>query len=133
MAFRLLLPVTFFPCDYKSARILTFPTELEGHLLTHPFILSAAVIGLYSPSQATELPRAYVVLQPDIPANEKTAKEIAEWMKKKVARHKWLRGGVRFVNEIPQSASGKILRRELKDLAMRDQDEAEGKGAKAKL
>jgi acyl-coenzyme A synthetase/AMP-(fatty) acid ligase len=52
-----------------------------------------------------------------------------EWVHERVAGHKRLRGGVEWVEEVPKSASGKILRRVLKEMAM----EEEKKGAKAKL
>ena len=57
------------------------------------------------------------------------AQNIVDWLDKKVAHHKRLRGGVRFVDEIPKSVSGKILRRVLK---VRAQEEQDG-DAKAKL
>jgi acyl-coenzyme A synthetase/AMP-(fatty) acid ligase len=58
-----------------------------------------------------------------------TERGIMEWLAKKVASHKKLRGGVRFVDEVPKSASGKILRRVLKERVK----EEEEKGGKAKL
>lgn len=90
------------------------PAELEGLLASHPLIDDVAVIGVYDKSRATEVPRAYVVLRPGIEANKKTESEIMEWLGSKVANHKRLRGGVRFVDVVPKSASGKILRRLLK-------------------
>ncbi|KAJ7665922.1 AMP binding protein [Mycena polygramma] len=101
------------------------PAELESVLLTHPDIADAAVIGVESREQATELPRAYVVpTQPDslkTPA-EKTAfaDGVAKWMESRVAKHKFLRGGVCIIGAVPKSASGKILRRELRELAKRE-------------
>ena len=89
-----------------------------------------AVIGIYDPSQASEVPRAYVVPAKGVEASPKTAKDIQDWLAAKVANHKKLRGGVRFVDEIPKSAAGKILRRVLKVRAL---DEEESKGKKAKL
>ena len=62
--------------------------------------------------------------------DEKDANEIVEWLNGKVAHHKKLRGGVRFVDEIPKSVSGKILRRVLKVKAQEEEDQA---AAKAKL
>jgi 4-coumarate--CoA ligase len=105
------------------------PAELEGLLASHPKIDDVAVIGLYIKDQATEVPRAYVVPAPGVEASPKTEKEIVDWLTSKVAAHKKLRGGVRFVDEIPKSASGKILRRMLKVKAL----EEEEKGLKAKL
>lgn len=105
------------------------PAELEGLLLSHPKINDVAVVGVYSEDQATEVPRAYIVPAPGVEGGRKTEENIVEWLRAKVANHKRLRGGVRFVDEIPKSASGKILRRVLK---IRAQEEEE-KGLKAKL
>ncbi|KAJ4370576.1 hypothetical protein N0V83_005097 [Neocucurbitaria cava] len=99
------------------------PAELEGILVSHPNVLDVAVIGVYSKDQATELPRAYVVPKDGLGKTEKEAKEIIDWLGSKVAHHKKLRGGVRFVDEIPKSVSGKILRRMLK---VKAQEEEEG-------
>ena len=70
---------------------------------------------------AQELPRAYVLpksLDKDNPGVSEG--DIVEWMKGKVARHKWLTGGVVFVNEVPKSAAGKIQRKVLREWAKRD-------------
>jgi acyl-CoA synthetase (AMP-forming)/AMP-acid ligase II len=105
------------------------PAELEGYLLGHPDIDDVAVIGIQDHEQATEVPRAYVVPRKGVEAGKAKEKEIMEWLAKKVSNHKKLRGGVRFVDEIPKSASGKILRRVLKAQVV----EEEKKGKKAKL
>ena len=104
------------------------PAELEGKLLSHDKINDVAVIGIYNTEQATEVPRAYIVVKPGTPKNKETQDEIIQWLQSKVASHKRLRGGVRFIDEIPKSASGKLLRRVLKDMAAK-----EGESAKAKL
>ena len=105
------------------------PAELEGLLISHPMINDVAVVGVYNKDQATEVPRAYVVTKPDVDRSPKTANDITKWLQAKVASHKRLRGGTRFVDEIPKSASGKILRRVLK---LKAQEEEE-KGPKARL
>ena len=105
------------------------PAELEGLLISHPMVNDVAVVGIYNKDQATEVPRAYIVPAPGVEGSPKSAQEIMSWLQAKVANHKRLRGGVRFVDEIPKSASGKILRRLLK---IRAQEEEE-KGVKAKL
>lgn len=105
------------------------PAELEGYLIGHPDIDDVAVIGIQDHSQATEVPRAYVVPKKGVEGSKEKEREIVEWLSKKVASHKKLRGGVRFVDEVPKSASGKILRRVLKVQAA----EEEKKGEKAKL
>ena len=105
------------------------PAELEGLLVSHPLIDDVAVIGVPDEEQATEVPRAYVVTKKGVEASKETEDEIVQWLAAKVANHKHLRGGVKFVDEIPKSASGKILRRVLKVQA---QEEAK-KGMRAKL
>lgn len=96
------------------------PAELEGLLVDHENVEDVAVIGIYDEDQATEVPRAYCVVKQGIPKSDKTAEEIISWTNGKVAPHKRLRGGVRFVDEIPKSASGKILRRVLKERAQQE-------------
>ncbi|OCL08295.1 4-coumarate-CoA ligase-like protein [Glonium stellatum] len=103
------------------------PAELEGILTGHPSVNDVAVIGIYNKDQATEVPRAYIVPTNSFGKGEKGAQEIIEWMNQKVASHKRLRGGVRFVDEIPKSVSGKILRRVLK---LKAQEEEQGPKAK---
>ncbi|KAJ7665919.1 AMP binding protein [Mycena polygramma] len=98
------------------------PAELEAILFTHPDIADAAVIGVESIEQATELPRAYVAhAHPEkistAEAKAAFAASVVKWMETKVAKHKFLRGGVGVIDVIPKSAAGKILRRQLRDLA----------------
>ncbi len=91
------------------------PAELESVLLTHPSIADAAVIGIYSDQEATEYPVAYVALQPNIPPTDHLKEEIKDFIAQRVANHKKLRGGVLFIDQIPKSASGKILRKLLRE------------------
>ncbi|CAI4221754.1 unnamed protein product [Auanema sp. JU1783] len=90
------------------------PAELEDLLLSHPRIRDAAVIGVPD-AKAGELPRAYVVRADD----KLTQDEVKEFVKSKVSHYKQLAGGVEFLDEIPKSAAGKILRRLLKDKAVK--------------
>ncbi|TFY73629.1 hypothetical protein EWM64_g10384, partial [Hericium alpestre] len=96
------------------------PAELEAILHTHPKIVDVAVIGVDDPVQATELPRAYVVPSSKPASAAEFEKEIQEWVKSRVAQHKRLRGGVKIIDAVPKSAAGKILRRELRDLAKQE-------------
>ncbi|KAK7471140.1 hypothetical protein VKT23_002552 [Stygiomarasmius scandens] len=113
------------------------PAELEGHLLEHPYITDAAVIGIPD-EYAGELPRAYVVLHPEqasaVKMDHKIENEIQHHIFKHVsdtkAKYKWLHGGIIFVDAIPKSASGKILRRVLRDVAV---TESVGSAPKPKL
>lgn len=105
------------------------PAELEGLLLAHPAVADAAVVGVYSAQRATELPRAVVVLADGYNGDEKMEEDLKHWIHERVAPHKRLRGGVRFVRTIPKSNAGKLLRRVLAEQA-RKEDE---KGPTARL
>jgi len=105
------------------------PAELEGLLAGHEKVDDVAVLGIFREDLATEVPRAYIVPRKGLEASKALEEEIINWLGSKVANHKKLRGGVRFVDEIPKSVSGKILRRVLKQRAL----DEEKKGPKAKL
>jgi 4-coumarate--CoA ligase len=81
-------------------------------LLSHPFIQDATVIP-FPDEFSGELPRAYIVLKPD--ATDTTANDVYEYVKEHVAPYKRLEGGIVFIDAIPKSATGKILRRILRD------------------
>jgi acyl-CoA synthetase (AMP-forming)/AMP-acid ligase II len=87
------------------------PAELEALLITHEAIADAAVIGVPD-EEAGELPKGYVVLKP---GKTVAPEELSTWLEQHVAPYKKLRGGIEFVESIPKSASGKILRRLLKE------------------
>lgn len=86
------------------------PAELEALLLTHPDVADAAVIGIPD-DEAGELPKAFVVLKP---GHHPAAQEVIDHVAEHVAHYKRIRT-LEFVAEIPKSASGKILRRLLRD------------------
>ncbi|KAL8669076.1 MAG: hypothetical protein Q9168_006313 [Polycauliona sp. 1 TL-2023] len=93
------------------------PAELEAHLLTHPAVADCAVISVPDDA-AGELPKAFVVKSTSVGLEENDrmlVRRIQKHVEKHKARHKWLKGGVEFVPEIPKSPSGKILRRMLKE------------------
>jgi len=92
------------------------PAELEGVLLENKHVVDAAVVGVTIDGE--ELPRAYVVPDPAaVKAGAFKEADVAKWMEGKVVRYKWLKGGVKFVQEIPKNPSGKILRKILRDQA----------------
>jgi 4-coumarate--CoA ligase len=98
---------------YKGFQVA--PAELEALLVTHPSVADAAVIGVPN-EEAGELPKAYVVLKEG--QKDVTHDVVAKWLESKVTNSKRLRGGVEFIDVIPKSASGKILRRVLKDMSL---------------
>ncbi|GAB1213001.1 hypothetical protein ATERTT37_002150 [Aspergillus terreus] len=91
------------------------PAELEAHLLTHPAVADCAVIAI--PDEAAgEVPKAIVVKSASAGTDDEAIiKSIQKHVQDHKARHKWLKGGVRFVDVVPKSPSGKILRRLLRD------------------
>ncbi|KAH6994942.1 hypothetical protein EDB80DRAFT_154052 [Ilyonectria destructans] len=96
---------------YKGLQVA--PAELEGLIASHPAVVDAAVIGIAQ--NGTEVPRAYVVLAP--PAKGKISEEdLVEYVRSKVSDHKRLRGGVRFIEAVPRSPAGKILRKEVREM-----------------
>lgn len=91
------------------------PAELEELLLGHDMVTDVAVIQIPD-EESGELPRAYIVLKQDCAkSHEEMETEIYEWVKEQVAPYKRLDGGIVFVEAVPKSASGKILRRILRD------------------
>ncbi|TKA24593.1 hypothetical protein B0A50_06353 [Salinomyces thailandicus] len=106
------------------------PAELEAVLLENDDIADAAVVGLQGEHE--ELPRAYVALK-DSAKGKVREEEIREWTAKLVAKHKRLDGGVKFIDEVPKSPSGKIQRKIMREWAKRDAEEMKGKPPKAKL
>ncbi|CAO3616384.1 unnamed protein product [Cunninghamella echinulata] len=106
---------------YKGLQVA--PAELEALLLGNKKIADCCVVGVYDSKEATEYPRAYVVLQPGISANEATEKEIIDFVASKAANHKRLRGGVRFIDQIPKSPAGKILRKEVREWIKKEQEQ----------
>lgn len=66
-----------------------------------------------------EWPRAYVAIQDDA-KGKVTPADIQEWIKPRVAKHKWLVGGVTFVDEVPKLASGKIQRKVMREWSKAD-------------
>ncbi|KAF7913218.1 hypothetical protein EAE99_010840 [Botrytis elliptica] len=101
------------------------PPEIESVLLSHPLIVDAAVIGVKGSDADGEMPRAYVVKRPGEESKDLEEKDVKEWCGERLARYKELTGGVKFVEAIPKNASGKILKRML-----REQADKEGKTAR---
>ena len=93
---------------YKGYQVA--PAELEAVLLGHPEIADAAVIGMPEKESGEELPKAFVVRAP---GSELTEEAVMAYMAAKVAPHKKIRF-VEFIDAVPKSAAGKILRKDLK-------------------
>jgi len=85
------------------------PADLEAVLVSNPNIADAAVLGIPD-DEGGEVPRAFVV-----PKANLTEEDVINYVSSRVSSHKKLRGGVQFVDMIPKTASGKILRRVIRD------------------
>ncbi len=93
---------------YKGYQVA--PAELEAVLVGNPAIADAAVIGVRDEESGEELPKAFVV---KAPGAEITEDEVMEFVSSRVAPHKKIRS-VEFIEQVPKSAAGKILRKDLK-------------------
>ncbi|KYQ93918.1 4-coumarate-CoA ligase [Tieghemostelium lacteum] len=95
---------------YKGFQVA--PAELEGLLLSNELIQDVCVVGVPDGDNG-EVPRAFVVLKP---GNEGkvTQQQINDWLNPKISNYKRLRGGIFFISAIPKSATGKLLRKNLK-------------------
>ncbi|HET6165953.1 MAG TPA: AMP-binding protein [Marmoricola sp.] len=93
---------------YKGYQVA--PAELEALVLSHPGVADAAVVGVLR--DAEEIPKAFVV---PMAGWDLAPAEIAEYVAVRVAPYKQLRE-IEFVAEIPKSPSGKILRRQLREV-----------------
>ena len=82
-------------------------------MLSHELIEDAAVIGIPD-DYSGELPKAFVVLKNGTEGSKKLAQEIQKWVEERKVKYKWLTGGVEFLEMIPKTASGKILRKDLR-------------------
>ncbi|EAU82590.1 AMP binding protein [Coprinopsis cinerea okayama7 len=109
---------------YKGHQIA--PAELESVLMENPEVGDVGVIGIMDVYSGNELPRAYVR-----PANADILKSptlkkafelrLAKWFEGHVSNYKFLRGGVIAIPDVPKSATGKILRKELREWAKAEQ------------
>ena len=86
-----------------------YPREVEEVLMTHPLVSLAAVIGVASEAHGEEV-KAYVIREPGATIDED---ELVSWCKDNMAGYKYPRF-VEFRDELPMTATGKILKRELR-------------------
>lgn len=100
------------------------PAELEGVLLQHEHVADAGVVGVRI--DGGKWPRAY--LQRGKHSTKMISEpQIQDYMKTRVAKHKWLVGGIQFVDEIPRFDNGKIRRSALRAWSERDSSHLEAR------
>lgn len=92
------------------------PSELENHLLLHAAVADVAVIGIPDDS-AGERPKAFIVLTKEAQTTddrEKLRNSIRKHVEAHLSQLHWLGKRIDFVDQIPKSASGKVLKRILR-------------------
>ncbi|NNL41125.1 MAG: AMP-binding protein, partial [Desulfobacterales bacterium] len=93
------------------------PGEIEDCLIKHPAVSMTAVVG--KPDQVrTEIVKAFIVLQADVDANDSLKNDIKNFVRHRLAAHEYPRE-IEFVDSLPMTATGKIIRRELRELEIK--------------
>ena len=111
--------ITFFGRDddvITSSGYRIGPGEIEDCLAGHPAVQLAAAIGKPDPVR-TEIVKAYVVLRPGHAASAELAAEIRDWVKTRLSMHEYPRE-IEFLDSLPLTTSGKVIRRILRDRAI---------------
>ncbi len=94
------------------------PTEVEDCLVTHPAVALAAAVGKPDPLR-TEIVKAFVVLKPGIARGEALAEEIRLYVRARLSAAEYPRE-IAFVDEIPLTTSGKVIRRHFREMARQE-------------
>jgi acetyl-CoA synthetase len=89
------------------------PGEIEDCLITHPAVALAAVVGKPDPVR-TEIVKAFIVLKPGVAASDTLAAQVQDFVRKRLAAHEYPRE-VAFINDMPMTTTGKIIRRLLRE------------------
>lgn len=96
------------------------PAEIEDCLLKHPAVAMAAVIG--APDQVRgEIVKAFIVLKPGQSPDAALKEEIQQFVKTRLAAHEYPRE-VEFIQELPLTATGKIMRKDLREMENRKRE-----------
>jgi len=109
---------TFFGRDddvITSSGYRIGPGEIEDCLAGHPDVQLAAAVGKPD-AVRTEIVKAYVVLKQGVAASEETAADIRHWVKTRLSMHEYPRE-IEFVDSLPLTTSGKVIRRFLRERA----------------
>ena len=91
------------------------PAELEDLIRSHDDVIDVAVIGIPDELKG-EVPLAFIVVKENIESKSRVVENVHNFVNEQVTEYKRLAGGIKIVDSIPKSASGKILRKDLKAL-----------------
>ncbi|WP_319824220.1 AMP-binding protein [Thalassovita sp.] len=94
------------------------PSEIEDCLLRHPAVATVGVVGKPD-ALRTEIVKAYVVLKPGGQPSDELAAELQSFVKERVAKHSYPRE-IGFLDVLPMTVTGKVIRKELKARATRE-------------
>ncbi|XP_032690751.1 luciferin 4-monooxygenase-like [Odontomachus brunneus] len=96
--------------NFRSTNVS--PAEIETVLMTHPAVFQAAVLGI--PNEVDEQhPKAFVV---QVPNKSVTEQELISYVEKNLPYYCRLRGGVKIVDQLPRTTTGKIAKKQLRDM-----------------
>ena len=98
------------------------PAEVEDCLLKHDAVASVGVVGKPD-EQRTEIVKAYVLLKPNYMPSDELAKDMREFVRNRLSAHEYPRE-IAFVDSLPMTVTGKIIRKELKARATKELQEA---------
>jgi acetyl-CoA synthetase len=98
----------------SSAGYRIGPAEIEDCLLKHPAVFMAGVIGAPDPVRG-EIVKAFIVLKPGFPPESALKEDIQQFVKTRLAAHEYPRE-VEFLTELPLTATGKIMRKDLRQM-----------------
>jgi acetyl-CoA synthetase len=98
------------------------PAEIEDCIMKHPTVSMVAVVGIPDEFR-TEVVKAFIILKPDVSPGPEVEKEVKNFVKTRLAAHEYPRE-IEFVSELPMTATGKIMRKELKKLEIERKSKA---------
>lgn len=97
------------------------PVEIENVLIEHEAVLESGVVGVKD-KDGLEKPMAFVVLKPGVEASDELAEELKGFVRNRLAGYK-VPAWIRFVEELPKTAAGKIQRYKLRERVRAEQEE----------
>ncbi len=99
------------------------PAEIEDCLLTHPAVATVGVVGKPDPMR-TEIVKAYVILKPEFTASDELRDALKMYVKERLAKHAYPRE-ISFLDALPMTVTGKVIRKELRARALAEIEGAE--------